>query len=317
MDNELDHFKRAANLTEIAASLGYQLTPGQRLTAASISMRHPRTDDKVIVRRDADGHWTYFSVRDDRDCGSVIDFLQRRRSLGLGAVRKELRAWLREDRPRPSAEHYRATLQARSRDAIAVTAAYASAGAVESRYLRTRGISVATLRSARFVGSYRVDRRGNVLFPHRDPVDCSHVVGYEVKNRGFTGFATGGQKTYWMSGTRDDDSRLVIVEGSIDAFSYHQLFPDPRTRYLSTAGGIGSEQLALIGQAISAMPKGAEVVSATDSDVAGDKLHERLATVAGVARMRRHASPVPKDWNDYLRVLDRERPLRKRRPLER
>ena len=317
MDDELDHFKRAANLSEIAASLGYQLTPGQRPTAASVSMRHPGTDDKIIIRRDTDGHWTYFSVRDDLDGGSVIDFLQRRRSLGLGAVRKELRAWLREDRPPPPAEHYRATLEARVRDVAAAATAYASAGAFESRYLRARGISAFTLRSARFVGSYRIGRCGNVLFPHRDPIDRSRVVGYEVKNRGFTGFATGGRKTYWMSATHDDDSRLVIVEGSIDAFSYHQLFPDPRTRYLSTAGGIGSEQLALIGQAISAMPKGAEVVGATDSDVGGDKLHERLATVAGAARMRRHASPVPKDWNDYLRALDRERPLRKRRNLER
>src|SRR5512138_1873983 len=100
MDDELDYFKRAANLTEVAASLGYELAPGQRPAAATVAMRHPATNDKIIIRRDRDDHWTYFSVRDDGDNGSVIDFLQRRGSAGLGAVRKELRAWLRQDRPR-------------------------------------------------------------------------------------------------------------------------------------------------------------------------------------------------------------------------
>jgi hypothetical protein len=317
MDDELDHFKRAANLSEIAASLGYQLTRGQGARAASVSMRHPGTDDKIIIRRDTDGHWTYFSVRDDRDSGSVIDFLQRRRSLGLGAVRKELRAWLREDRPRLPADHFRPTLEPQAHDPTAVAATYAAAAVVESQYLMSRGISADTLRSARFARSYRVDGRGNVLFPHCEPGHPAHVVGYEVKNRRFTSFAPGGRKTYWMSAVREDDARLVIVEGSIDALSYHQLFPRARTRYLSTAGAIGSEQLVLIGQAIAAMPEGAEIVTATDNDVAGDKLHERLTTVGGAAPIRRHASPVPKDWNDYLRTIDRGRPPRKEHGLER
>jgi hypothetical protein len=318
MDDELEHFKRAANLTEIAASLGYRLTPGQGTRAASISMRHPATDDKIIIRRDTDGHWTYFSVRDDRDNGSVIDFLQRRRSVGLGAVRKELRAWLREDRPRRPAEYYRPTLKPQTRDERPVAASYAAAAAaIESRYLLSRGVSLETLRSSRFAGTYRVDGRGNVLFPHRDPADRTRVVGYEVKNRAFTSFASGGRKTYWMSATREDDTRMVIVEGSIDALSYHQLFPSPCARYLSTAGGVGHEQLALIAQAIAAMPAGAEIVGATDNDVAGEKLHERLGTVAGMASLRRHASPIPKDWNDCLRALDRRLSLGKELGLER
>jgi hypothetical protein len=317
IDEELDHLKRVANLTELAASLGYQLAPRQTARAASVSMRHPGTDDKIIIRRDIDGHWTYFSVRDDRDGGSVIDFLQRRRSLSLGAVRRELRAWLREERPRSAVDRYRPTVETRPRYLAAVAATYGAATPGESRYLRSRGISAETLRSPRFAHSFRVDRRGNVLFPHCDPADRACVVGYEVKNRGFTSFAAGGRKTYWTSALREDDVRLVIVEGPIDALSYHQLFPNARTRYLSTAGAIGSAQLRLIGQAIAAMPRGSEIVVATDSDPAGERLHERLASVRDSAQMRRHASPVPKDWNDYLRSLDRKRPMRQERGFER
>ncbi len=317
MDDELDHFKRAANLTEVAASLGYELASGQRPTAATIAMRHPATDDKIIIRRDRDGHWTYFSVRDDRDNGSVIDFLQRRRSSDLGAVRRALRAWLRQDRPRPPDGRYRVDAPSRPRDPTTVSGTYSAALGKESRYLIARGISPDTLASARFAGSFRVDRRGNVLFPHRDPSARARVVGFEVKNRDFTSFASGGRKTYWMSATRPDDVRLIIVEGTIDAFSYHQLFPSTRTRYLSTAGAVGAGQLALIGQAIASMPKGAEIVTATDADAAGDKLHVHLASVAGRARVRRHASPVPKDWNDCLRSLQRDRSRTTARLLER
>ena len=47
-------------------------------------MRHPTTDDKIVIRRDDDGHWIYFSVRDNFDHGTVIDFVQRRGSRNLG-----------------------------------------------------------------------------------------------------------------------------------------------------------------------------------------------------------------------------------------
>jgi hypothetical protein len=70
-------------------------------------MRHPITDDKIVLRLDGDGHWTYFSVRDERDNGTIVDFLQRRGCLTLGAVRQEVRAWSGMERlpaaPRASA----------------------------------------------------------------------------------------------------------------------------------------------------------------------------------------------------------------------
>lgn len=315
MDEELERFKRAVNLSEFAASLGYQLVRGQR-SAASVAMRHPGTDDKIIIRRDRDDHWTYFSVRDDHDNGSIVDFLQRRKSLTLGEVRKELRLWLREDRPRPPAEHFRETLGARTRGPDAIAAAYNNAAVAESKYLLSRGISPATLQSPRFSQSYRVDGRGTVFFPHRDP-STTHVVGYEMKNRDFTSFAAGGRKTYWVSGTRPDDIRLVIVESPIDAMSYHQLNQDFRTRFLSTGGGVGPEHLSLIRAAIFDMPEGSEIISATDRDEAGDKLHEKLVAVAGAIPIRRHQSPVPKDWNDCLRSFARTRAIAPGRPFER
>ena len=308
-DDELERFKREVNLTELAASYGYRLVERERSasgerggsTAASVSMRHPETDDKIVIRRDLDRHWTYFSVRDDRDNGTVVDFLQRRHAPSLGAVRTELRAWLEEDRSRLPGRLFRPNVRLQSRDPEAVVAAYANARIGRSRYLEERCIDRAVERDPRFASRFRVDARGNVLFPHNDPA-TGLVVGFEIKNRGFTSFATGGRKTFWMSEIRPDDHRLVIVEGAIDALSYHQIFPYPRARYLSTGGAVGRDQLELIGRALAAMPAGAEIVSATDDDAGGLNLHEQLVGVAGGVVLRRHVSPVPKDWNDCLEI---------------
>jgi hypothetical protein len=242
-----------------------------------------------------------FSVRDDSDNGTVVDFLQRRWQMSLGTVRKELRGWLRVDRPRVPIELYRPSVQLQERDEAAAAAAYSSARPTRCHYLEDRGISREVAADRRFVGAYRLGERGNVLFPLRDPA-TGLVVGFEVKNKGFTSFASGGRKTFWMSDARDDDDRLVVVESSIDAFSYHQLFPHQHARYLSTAGAVGPEALALVGAAIASMPAGAEIVSATDADEGGEKLHRQIEVAAG-RPLRRHASPLPKDWNDYLRKM--------------
>ncbi|HVV53331.1 MAG TPA: toprim domain-containing protein [Polyangia bacterium] len=322
-DDELEHFKRDVNLTELAASLGYRFVGRVRSaaggwggsTASSISMRNPDSDDKVIIRRDRDGHWTYFSVRTDRDNGTVIDFLQKRGARTLSDVRKQLRAWLREDRPIIPIDLYRRDVAPVARDEDATAATYAEARSIRSRYLAERGIAVYTQRSPRFATNYRVDRRGNVLFAHVDPA-TGRVVGFEIKNRDFTSFAPGGRKTYWASAVRPHDDRLVVVETAIDALSYHQLFPHARARYISTGGAVGPYALGLIRRAIAAMPAGADLVSATDNDAGGERLHARLLDAAG-RPLRRHASPQTKDWNDHLRKLDRERRPRREDRLER
>ena len=98
---------------------------------------------------------------------------------------------------------------------------------------------------------------------------------------------------------------------------YHQLFPHAGARYISTGGGVGTDAPALIGRAISAMPAPADVVSATDADEGGEKLHRQLEA-AGGRLLRRHASPLPKDWNDYLqKTLERSQPHRREHRLER
>jgi hypothetical protein len=97
IDCELELFKTTINLSEFAAR-GYALDR-RASSVNSAVMRHPDGDKIVIARNEASGAWVYFSVRDDRDNGTIIDFVQNRDGGSLGEVRKTLRAWLGSSRP--------------------------------------------------------------------------------------------------------------------------------------------------------------------------------------------------------------------------
>jgi hypothetical protein len=47
---------------------------------------HDAGGDKIIVKRDADGQYVYFSVRRDDDNGSIGDFVQCRQICERGRV---------------------------------------------------------------------------------------------------------------------------------------------------------------------------------------------------------------------------------------
>ena len=63
--DELERFKTGINLTEYAASEGYQLDRRASSRNSGV-MRHPG-GDKIVIARGEDGHWIYFSVRDGTD----------------------------------------------------------------------------------------------------------------------------------------------------------------------------------------------------------------------------------------------------------
>jgi hypothetical protein len=94
VDRELERFKLEIDLADFAAAHGYAVDePHFRQGARSVRLASER--DKIIVARNAsNGHWIYFTVLNEGDSGSVIDFLQNREGLSLGEVRKRLRRWL-------------------------------------------------------------------------------------------------------------------------------------------------------------------------------------------------------------------------------
>ena len=91
-DEELEAFKSRIDLREYAATLGYQLD--RRESSRSSSIMRDASGHKVIIKCDTDSHFFYFSVWDDQDNGTIIDFVVNRKRFSLGHVRKELRPWI-------------------------------------------------------------------------------------------------------------------------------------------------------------------------------------------------------------------------------
>jgi Toprim-like/Protein of unknown function (DUF3991) len=303
MDAELESFKTGIDLRAYAASQGYQLDRKASWRGTSV-LRHPASHDKIVVKRGMDGHYVYFSVRDDRDNGSIIDFVQFRQGLSLGAVRKELRPWIGQPPvPVPSFP----VLHKTEKDRIKVEAAYAKMrDAVDGHpYLeRRRALPASLIADERFAGRIRIDGKTNAVFPH---FDAEGLSGYELKNVEFTGFASGGNKALWLSQEFPDDKRLVITESAIDALSHAVLFPNKHARYASIGGKPNPAQPELIRAAAARMPANGEIVAAMDADADGRKLAEivrQAVALTGRADLhfRMQEPEGAKDWNDVLRA---------------
>lgn len=300
-DSELDEFKRHIDLRAYAAAHGYRLDRKESSRGSSV-MRHPASNDKIIVKRDGRAY-LWFSVRTDTG-GTIIDFVMHLRKRNLGEVRKELRPWL----GKASSLLPRFTpLDITRVDSAKVAARYAAMADVSSGhpYLeRERALPVAVLGLRRFAGRIKIDgEHGNAVFPH---FDGDGLCGYELKNLGFTGFSAGGTKGLWLSHEFVDDERLVVCESAIDALSFAALFGANRTRFASIGGNPNPGQPALLEAAIARLPACAEVVSAMDADDDGRKLGAMLRQAFDAAGRTdlsfRVQEPVGfKDFNDQLR----------------
>jgi hypothetical protein len=327
-ERELEAFKSDIDLRDYAGGMGYDID-GRTTSRNSAALAHP-DGDKIIVGMGGDRHYVYFSVRDPADKGSIIDFDQRRKGGSLGEVRKRLRPWLAPGGSgtssppsvmasrTPACSSY-GRLEPVVTDLDAVRDAYAATEGLTStsaafRYLtERRGLPAALLASDRFNRRIRGDERGNAVFPHWN-VSVSggkQLCGFEKKNDGFTGFASGGIKGLWTSSATEHDRRMVIAETAIDALSYAALFGFDDARFFSIAGQMNPEQPGLLHRAIRAMPTGSEIILAVDHDDGGRSIAEYIRPIfehieGTLGRhdltLTVHHPPTPgTDWNDKIR----------------
>lgn len=301
MDLELEKFKTEIDLRAFAASHGFVLDRKESWAGSAV-MRHPN-HDKIVIKRDAaSGHYVYFSVRDDSDNGTVVDFAMRQLGVSLGAARKALRTFI--GLPSPIISPYPLLLRI-DKDRIRVERAFAQMiTATRHPYLEAeRAIPREILESRRFVGRIRADTRGNAVFPH---FDAEGLSGYEIKNKGFTSFAPGGSKGLWTSHRDQADNRLVLCESAIDALSFAALYPEKYTRYASLGGKPTAAQKELLRATAMILPASSMVTAAMDADRAGRELAEIVCEAVGAVpradcRFESLAPENVKDWNDALR----------------
>lgn len=290
-ETELEYFK-SLNLGELAAFYGYQLDKRES-SRSSLVMRHS-DGDKIIIATGEDGHSVFFSVTSNAS-GSVLDFVIHRQGGNLGHARQTLRKYNPPSfptaqpstipKPRPIPHNCAALLMQWHKFKPCCPA-----------YLESRGLKPDTI--ATFADKIRTDERHNTVFRHDDLTGLS---GWEIKNKGFTGFARGGRKAFFAcrAGIQPENkiNRLVIAESAIDALSYYQHDPSPAL-VLSFGGGLSPEQEELLRHVLTKYPA-AEIVTATDNDPQGEVFASLIkAHRPDAAR----ALPTKgKDWNDSIR----------------
>lgn len=306
IDAELDTLKRQ-DFQAVAMNLGYHRLKGE--TGSSLTLRS-ESGDKVIAKLHRQ-HWVYFSTSDRSDNGSTLDFVQRRIGGTIGHVRK----WLREqaghartkpDIHLPTAQNPAVSTSKPEIDPYRKTQAVWNAALwnPEPAYLLSRGLSPATLNDPRFKDCFRVDRSGNVLFPH---FDTGGLCGYERRGPDCKSFGKDTKRGMWRSANlwSASTSEIVIVEGPIDALSHYQL-TSGSLAYVATGGSLGSRQLDLLGLLFKRVLRSDRVwvTVGTDNDPAGDAMYEQIALIAPMRIYRQSA--VGKDWSDDLAWTIRE-----------
>jgi hypothetical protein len=301
MTQQLDFskLKSEINLTQYAAHLGYKIDP-KKSTRNSVAMKGGA--DKIIVSRRG-GIWIYFSVTDDHDNGTIIDFVRNRTDKAIGEIGQELQSWIGGDVAFPAPEFYVQEVKQQEYDHERVARVFKNSRPVKYHaYLEHRGITQSVLLSPRFVGRIYTDRYQNAVFPHYGD---NGICGLELKNAEKAIFVRGSEKTLWLSNFKAGDRCLILSEAVIDALSYFILFPDEHSIYAATGGGMSLEQMTLIGKFLEQAPKIRRVLIITDNDEGGDRLADKIRSAVKKSSFNgdvSYHSPEIRgqDWNDVL-----------------
>lgn len=307
---ELQQLERNLNLVDFAIAEGY-VKNVKKSTRSSIHLEHPH-GDRIVVKPDPIEFDTYFSTQDNSDCGTIVDFIQRRQNLGLAQIRQLLRRLSKEKTP--SRKRLRVILpdhlkqrvnkqlqmKKESEKLLSQRQWVNSLTLLESHsYLEgDLGLSAATFKGDRFADRVLLDQSNNVVFPYSN--DSGSVSGYELRNRELKGFRQGGVKSLWRSNQKDSDRKLVIVKSPIDALSHYQLKQDKHIRYIATGGTFSALQKQMLKAEIDKMIANSnEIIIATDNDDAGEKLAREIKQLVRFPYGKRE-KPLAKDWNDDL-----------------
>ncbi|MEM6469601.1 MAG: toprim domain-containing protein [Planctomycetota bacterium] len=297
---ELEKFKTEIDLRQFAASYGFELNR-KKSSKRSAVMSHSNGDKLVITRTDSQ-RYVYFNVFGN-DSGTIIDFLQARGGGSIGEIRKTLRQWTGSERALPVAKL--PELKPAEFDAEGVAKAWEAACEPPgfNRYLQfERKIPAKIYCHDAFKESIRVGRRGNILFAHRNG---GELTGFEVKNRGFTGFSPGGAKSLFRSASVGPEAVLIITETAIDALSVAALAGVNGKRFVSLAGQPSRLQINALRDFIQSIPQLKQIYLAFDHDEGGRKLSKMLKGALQIGKNIQFVDRFPpgegQDWNDVLK----------------
>ena len=143
------------NLSEYAGNYGYEIVK-KDTTASSIKMR--LGNDTIIVSK-KNGTWCYFSVSDNTDNGTIIEFLKNRKNLSMPEIANTLLKWLGEDHSNIELKYHVSEQEHDPQRVKFIFRNCKPAGA--SEVLKNRNINREILESKRFNGTVFIDKYAN------------------------------------------------------------------------------------------------------------------------------------------------------------
>ncbi len=176
-NKELDQFKTQINLVDYAQKLGYQLD--KKKSSTNCIVLFDNQGDKILVGLDKnDNHYFYYSLINETDKGSIIDFVQKRKNLNLGQIRKELRPWINNSHSTNYKVNSKVNNKVTNKSSIKliptnqnkyqIIAQFESFQTINNHpYLNQRGINQNTINNPRFKETIYQDKRNNVIFLQR------------------------------------------------------------------------------------------------------------------------------------------------------
>ena len=300
--NELNQFKREINIAEIAQVFGYYIDK-EKSSRAVKQLRNDQTGDKIVVsRNESNGHYIYFSMRDESNNGSVIDFIQSHTGKNLGRVRVLLRKWLKNE---IQGEYEQIKIQKSNADKNKIFRIWEKIKNDKLFATSWRGIKGAIWEKIAEKNRIKITDDA-IYFPM---YDIDGICG--IEKRTFDGekrVISGSEKGLWSYGDLKTASYIVMCESPIDAISYKILnnkdFENKDVFLVATMGAFSDKQELSIREIVR-RNNIAEWIIATDNDTAGDKLAGKIAeNVKQVSRninIYRHKSD-SKDWNEELKT---------------
>lgn len=325
---ELNRFKQSIDLVDYATRRhGYDV---KKAGPRGHWHQLEKDGEMLIVSRKGD-HQVYLNPGDDRDSGSIIDFVKTRENQTLGQVRQTLRQYLGEPEqgmqaatspplppstayaPRPS-EPAEVETEAERRARLVAAVMGTHAALTDRSYLHHRHLSDETIDSPAFQGRVFTSQQGNfrnTAFPLYNEHGIATV---EQRNDDYKHLLQLPKTGVWVShpteGKDTPVQRLVVSESPVDAMSYHQLHHrgaegQPNTLYVATSGTVTERQVELIQKLIDKQEP-QEVVLANDNDAAGRRFNINYLNELQAPRRAREVAdgqvaydeaPRPVEWH--------------------
>ena len=304
--HDFSRYKSDINLSHYAAFLGYELDP-KKTTKSSLVMRHPNGDKVIISKRG--NNYVYFSVSNDKDNGTIVDFIRKRTDKTFPEIGQELQKWVRGGGNITPNIPFASDIQSQEYNPERIKALFLRVKQIKGDdYLQNvRKIPLSTLQNRLFAGRIYRDFYGNVVFPH---YDHTGVCGLELKNADKGVFVRGSAKGLWTSAINLKAETLVITESPIDGLSYFSLFPEIQKSgvvFASVSGGLRPHQIQLIIDLIKKLPQLQKIILAVDRDQGGEKIEKTIregVKNSGVFNgdMLTHVpEKMGDDWNEVLK----------------